>query len=454
MITKISAQNIKSWRKLPEIELGSVTGLFGTNSSGKSTILQILLMLKQTKDSTDRSDVITFGGNNSYFNFATFDKVVHNHDDTKIVGWSIAWDSGGKLIIGDPEGHRSEPLFQGDEFEIQAEVYKRSTGEIATRQLTYRFDGHQFRLEARGSKETAYGLSISPVQRLRFRRTPGRAWDLPGPIRSYAFPDQTRTYFQNAGFLADLEYEYEDQLDHIFYLGPLRDFPKREYLWSGSRPLDVGSRGERTVDAILAARADGVPIGRGRGRPKFTVEEYVAYWLKELGLIHSFEVEEIAKGSRLYRVAVKKNSASPAVDITDVGFGVSQLLPILVLLYYIPEGSTVLLEQPEIHLHPSVQTGLADILIDASEVRGIQTIVESHSEHLLRRLQRRIAEKHVDVEDIKLYFCSNNRRESKIVELDIDIFGNIQNWPDGFFGDEYGEIIGMQEAILQRKSVG
>jgi predicted ATPase len=73
---------------------------------------------------------------------------------------------------------------------------------------------------------------------------------------------------------------------------------------------------------------------------------------------------------------------------------------VLVLCYYVPEGSILILEQPEIHLHPSVQTGLADVFIDAVKTRKVQIILESHSEYLLRRLQRRIAEEKVSQEDM------------------------------------------------------
>ena len=86
------------------------------------------------------------------------------------------------------------------------------------------------------------------------------------------------------------------------------------------------------------------------------------------------------------------SSSSVTTSLTDVGFGVSQVLPVLVLLYYVPEGSTVLMEQPEIHLHPAVQSGLADVMLSVADVRNVQIVVESHSEHLMRRLQRRVAE--------------------------------------------------------------
>jgi predicted ATPase len=114
-------------------------------------------------------------------------------------------------------------------------------------------------------------------------------------------------------------------------------------------------------------------------------------------------------------------------------------------------GSTVILEQPEIHLHPAVQADLADVLIDAYRKRGVQIIVESHSEHLLRRLQRRIAEKKLSRDEVGLYFCQIGAAGSSLTTLDVDLFGNISNWPSDFFGDQFGEIKAISDATLQRK---
>lgn len=111
----------------------------------------------------------------------------------------------------------------------------------------------------------------------------------------------------------------------------------------------------------------------------------------------------------------------------------------------------MLIEQPEIHLHPSVQAGLADVFIDAIQKKNIQIVLESHSEHLLRRLQRRVAEEKVNNDFVKLYFCSNDTTQSKLTNLEMDLFGNIINWPDNFFGDEIGEMTAMNEAIIERK---
>ena len=98
-----------------------------------------------------------------------------------------------------------------------------------------------------------------------------------------------------------------------------------------------------------------------------------------------------------------------------------------------------------------MQSGLADVMVHAAKHRNVQIIVESHSEHLLRRLQRHIAEDKISNEDISLYFCEFKNTKSEISKLNIDIFGTIKNWPKDFFGDEFGEIAAIQEAAIRKK---
>jgi predicted ATPase len=120
------------------------------------------------------------------------------------------------------------------------------------------------------------------------------------------------------------------------------------------------------------------------------------------------------------------------------------------LLQYVPEGSTVILEQPEIHLHPLAQAGLADVIINAATHRKVQVIVESHSEHLLLRLQRRVAEEELAAEDVRLYFCDAPRGVSRLERLELDLFGRVGNWPENFMGDSFGETFAAETARLRR----
>ncbi len=176
----------------------------------------------------------------------------------------------------------------------------------------------------------------------------------------------------------------------------------------------------------------------------------VAYWLKEMGLIEEFRVSEIGENSNRWQARVRTRKNGSEVLLTDVGFGISQVLPVVTLLQYVPEGSTVILEQPEIHLHPLAQAALADVIIQAALHRRVQVLLESHSEHLLLRLQRRIAEEAISSDDVKLYFCDAPKGESLITKLDVDLFGSIRNWPDKFMGDAFNEAAEAEVARLKR----
>lgn len=449
MLTRISMRHFKSWKRIDDMPIAPITGLFGTNSSGKSSILQLLLMLKQTVESSDRAQVLEFGDEDSLANLGSFREAVYGHDQNIELQFRLVWTLPRSLSVKDP-GSKGQPLFTANAIEFECIVGENGTDRLAVSAARYGVADEEFRMSRKDDSKAKYELN-SREDGYRFVRTQGRPWDLPAPVKFYGFPDQVYAYYQNAGFLSDLQLELEGLFKNIFYLGPLREFPQRLYTWKGSEPADMGRRGERVVDAILAARDRGRTISPGRKKKRVSLEERVATWLKELGLIHAFSVEAVAKESGVYRVQVQKSPSSAKVMLTDVGFGVSQILPVLVLCYYVPEGATVLLEQPEIHLHPSVQSGLADVFLDVAKNRNVQVIVESHSEHLLRRLQLRIAEEKEKPDGVALYFCEPGHGGSHLTPLNVDLYGNITNWPKDFFGDEFGEMAAMATAAMKRK---
>jgi predicted ATPase len=451
MLRRLFFTNFKSWPSV-DLECGGITGLFGPNSSGKTSILQFLLLLKQTKDATDRKLSLELNGD--YVELGTIQDAIYRHNQQLSIDTVITFELSTRLTLANP-ATKSTVLASGRSLSLSTNIAVAHQAARTTR-MNYELGGHQFELTLKSnsvarSKGGDYELKHAGDGDFRFLRTQGRAWGLPPPIKGYAFPDQARTYFQNAEFLSDLEAAYESAIDGIFYLGPLRNSPQRDYLWARSRPTDVGHRGEKTIDAILAATDSKTMLNlrpRGRKRP---FQEVLAHWLEHLGLISKFRVEEIAHGSNRWQARLVTHSGGSEVLLPDVGFGVSQVLPVITLLLYVPEGSMVLLEQPEIHLHPLAQANLADLLIYAAKHRGVQVLVESHSEHLLLRLQRRIAEEAIESDLVKLYFCDIGGAGSTLVPLGLDIFGQIENWPPKFMGDAFGEAAAAERARLERR---
>jgi hypothetical protein len=449
MLKKLTLSNFKAWEQV-DLQLGKITGIFGANSAGKSSLLQFLLLLKQTKNATDRGLVLDFGSSTGIVNFGSFRNVVHRHDPERRVSWTLDWTLPSKLTTVAWSGPKSATVFRGDSLQTSCEVGLRQE-RLWPHLLAYRFSEADFSLKAQPSPGDKFFLETHNDRGFQFKRNKGRAWSLPDPVKTHLFPDEVRHFYRNAGFLSRFELAYERLMDSIYYLGPLRDYPRREYGWTGSSPDDVGQRGELTIGAMLSATRDSQMRSLGHRRRRKPFQEMIAHWLSELRLIQDFRLEEIAAGTNLYRAVVKTSRWSVPTALTDVGFGVSQVLPAVVLLYYVPEGSTVLLEQPEIHLHPAVQSGLADVMLSVAKARNVQIIVESHSEHLLRRLQRRVAEGEASSEDVKMYFVSPSGYKARLSDLTLNTWGEIENWPERFFGDEMGEIGAIATASLRRR---
>jgi hypothetical protein len=481
MLTELRLENFKAWRELT-MEFGRITALFGENSSGKSSVLQFLLLLKQTKDATDRGLVLDFGGGpNEKVDLGDFKAAVHrgaeSGDGSADMEWSLSWQPYGSeafrlILFG---GLRGMAQGGGDQVRSTARVGYSTAPDrrLIVKRLAYEYRDVEFELKLKADRER-FELACSDETFLKEARSSESAiqelfgWSgtlrdgsdppsaeapdperdaekgLPGPVKTHLFPPETRqrsrAFYDVVG---GLEASYEGLMDRIFYLGPLRDRPRRYYTWSGARPAGVGDSGEYAMEALFAASA------RKQGD---CFQGRIARNLKELGLSEAFSVREFGEGRGFYEVVAQRHEGGPEATLADVGIGVSQVLPVLVLLHYVPEGSIVLLEQPELHLHPSVQSRLADVMLDVARERDLQVVVESHSEHLLRRFQRRVAEGKAALSELTLYFVNSGEGEAELDPLRLNEWGGIENWPEHFFGDEFGEIAATSRAGLKRRT--
>lgn len=436
MITRLHLRNFKSWREA-DIEFGAITAFFGANSSGKTAVLQFLLLLKQTVEHPDPTVPLFWGDAHSPVDLGGYLDAVYAHDASRSIEWALWWQPTEPPVL--PTG-AAESLIH------QAQVALRDEQMIV---LSMEYGSGQASV---GLRRVESGCEVA-TRGLKLRRSRGRPALISAPLKCYGFPEAALAQYQNADFMAELNLAFARLFERVYYLGPLREYPKRQYRWSGAKPRDVGFRGEQVVDALIASRQmKQVAVSR-RGRSgSLTVEQVVAEQLSSMGMIHSVRLHEIARGARLYEVRVRRTENSPEVALTDIGFGVSQVLPVVTLCYYAPQGSILILEQPEIHLHPAAQMGLADVIIDAVKTRHLQVILETHSEHFLLRLQRRIAEQKFAPQEAKLYFCEFTGEESQITALQVNDEGEIINYPQDFFADPLTEAIERRKAALMSKS--
>ena len=417
MITELSAQNFKSWKDTGKLQMAPLTGFFGANSSGKTSILQTLLMLKQTVERpADWNGVIDFGDDSSLVNLGNFDDLIHGHKRDHPLQISLSWKFSEKLSIADVDEVDTVSFnlsINNNENRVSEPSFNYRVGEQG---FAVGWDGPNACLASIPGEPDSYVESLFRCYGIH--HAPLDTWQLFLPL-------QTR---------------FENLFHSIRYLGPLREYPRRHYAWEGKHSAGVGQRGEEMVTALFS----------GRIQLRF-IDKQILEWLQRLDLIDSYRLNPTSDTEKDYEFLVRKYKGGPEVRLTDVGFGISQVLPVLVLCYYVPEGSILILEQPEAHLHPKVQSELADLLIEVIKNRRLQVILESHSEHLILRLMRRIAEEQISADDTAFYFCQMNEGTSQIEKLNVDNYGNIMNWPENFFGDATGDLVEKTRAEMKRK---
>ena len=434
MITHIRVQNFKSWEDSGYIKFGPLTGFFGTNSSGKSSLLQMLLLLKQTTEYKDTEDVIFFGDETSYVNLGNFREVIHAHRMIAplVFEFQCQLTHPRSLIKISEDGSPWEQKVEKFAYEC---VIRVENGKLVVEKLSY------------GSSLKGVAEIMCSEGRASFPNSNKMETDI--TLKNcYGIPLSGE--IESLKNLKKFSSAFEELFSHVFYLGPTRAHPQRCYHWEGSHPEDIGQWGDKMIDALLSARVDLKKIQSDE--EYVSIEEKISEWLREMDLAYSFLLERTeTKDGKDYDVRIQTKEYGAKIALADMGYGLSQFLPVLVLCYYAPEGSTLILEQPGIHLHPMVQSQLADLLIEVVNERNLQILVESHSEHFLTRLQRRIAEEKIDADQTALYFCRNDEGISKIERLKMDEFGNISNWPENFFGNEMGDLFAMTDAQRERQ---
>lgn len=442
MLRRIGLSNFKCWKEL-DIELAPITLLFGTNSSGKTALLQSLLMLKQTARGIDPGQHINFGGSErDYADLGSFRDVAFENIAESKLGVLLGWDSSqsGSSFTRNADGS----------VEVHAYTIRSIEFDVAWGLDTAVYiDKLRYDTEFVDTPPEWIEVCRKSADEYRWKSSDVHVLDsesrtqVSSPSSCYILPWEITSGPLIAGLdsIANLAKEFVRMINHIEYLGPLRIRPKRYYDWTGTKPDKIEPDGANAIQALIAS---------SRG-DEFLAND-VALGLKRMDIVDAFGIRTISELKGLYEITARIGGLDNS--LTDVGFGVSQVLPVITMLMSAPKGSIILLEQPELHLHPNAQAALADLMLEVAERRNLQLIVESHSEHIVRRLQRRIAEASpafATPENIKMYYCQPAEGGATIDEVDVDRFGQISNWPEKFMGDISGDIHSMAKAAIQRR---
>lgn len=423
MFTHLKLTNFKAWKDTEDLDLSPITVLLGTNSSGKSSLIQSLLLLKQTVQSPDRTIHLNLGGDeiNDLFDFGDFDDVLKR-------GTSSPRQF---LLKFSFKAGKQSRIHSGTFSCIYGRI---SSGGVAVQTLELTTGEHSFRAIRR--ERGAYSIFLDDETQPR-----GKGRDL-APERSISFPAEAITLFGADGaLLEDLSLAIRRELENIVYLGPLRRKPERDYVWNKTNPGGIASDGYKAIDVLLSSA-----LIKGDGNKR--IIKSVSKWLNRMRLADGLEVHQLGRSTR-YEVVVAR--AGSICNIRDVGIGISQVLPVLTVAYFAPEGSTIVLEEPEIHLHPLAQSVLAELFVEVSAERNVQFIVETHSEHLFRRMQTLMAKQQIKRDQVAMYFIEPGDAGASVRTLELDEYGRVKNWPEDFFGDTLGETREQARLMFERQ---
>ena len=223
--------------------------------------------------------------------------------------------------------------------------------------------------------------------------------------------------------------QLEQNLTNLFPLGPFRRPPERWYIYSGTKPQDVGFKGELLPDLLFR-------------NPNLVSKANT--WLEHLKIGYQLKVRPVGGSvSDLFEVRLFDTRRDTPVDVglSDVGFGISQILPFIVQSLG-SQSKIISIEQPEVHIHPKLQADLGDLLADTiRESLRNQFLIETHSEHLVLRLQKLVREHQLEASDVSIIYVSRQMEGAKVQKLQFDDEGNfVDDWPGGFFPERLREM--------------
>ena len=494
MLTELGLRNFKAFGdEMQRAPLAPITLIYGPNSGGKSSIIQALLMLKQSFEAHSiwrpALQLMTSG---KIVNLGNYASLIHMHDTARDIEIDVTYEvkkvtwliNQLYLLQGMVGGWISRESKANPEFWIRGNVGMVFTsGNSLVDKVHYGLEtslnnGYVMRLVKPSNSDPYsgdYNVDEASLASYVIYLRSVAAHDDASHSSFRALADDIENYAQTAFVTpedapsglpdrlvpsnADIDEPgtiLNTYIDNLRYLGPLRATPKRYYDSSEHLGYDygeIGTTGENVPFTLANAPA---------------LKESVNEWMKKFEVPYTIEVAAVSNnevigndlvsmylthkcwGSDKRQEICDANHPMTTVTLADVGFGINQMLP-LILQGVTSSNGIICVEQPEIHLHPRLQAHIADLLIDTINAPidsrleiGNQWIVETHSEMIVRRLQRRIREGTISNKDVSvLYVDPQDDGSSTIQRLDMDEHGRfLDEWPHGFFDEGYREIAG------------
>jgi predicted ATPase len=511
MITKWKLGNFRSVREETELDFAPLTVFAGANSSGKSTLLKSILLVAQTLSHKDVSRPLVLNGD--LIKLGNIDDIISTDSTSNrlIIGWECSHlkDNSQRCrelldikkrgqkrilqyntyceiaIIPDDSksqlesSHRTSPSLLYSHFIVNDYSLKAERSNISSPGFNEKWInvtkepnkliGLKYKIEDGEShyddsnnyiydfNESLVGIGVGCMFRhfLPFKIVTGEEWIKNGkkqmrvnqqslPPFIFAATEAIRIFFSNS----------------VCYIGPLRASPKSVYERSlNSSSNDIGIKGENTHEVFNEHKKENIRYipsscfdspGCITAQVDCSLADAVVDWLSYLGVAEN--ISSIDKGKYGFELGVMMGNSNVINDLTQVGIGVSQVLPILVGGLLAKPDTTLIYEQPELHLHPKVQSRLADFFLAMTQL-GKQCLVETHSEHIINRIRLRIAEGSDASpwhDAAKVYFVENKNDSSTFREIKIDECGGILVWPEGFFDERQQETERILRAASQK----
>jgi hypothetical protein len=412
-ITAVTIEGFKSIAKRTTIEIAPLTILAGANSSGKSSAMQPLLLLKQTLE--DSHDPGPLRLHDSHVRFTSTAQVL-----------SSTQPPAQELRIGVKLGAKRsvESTFRGadaNRFDLTRTTWIPKEG--PTFNLVAGMSGDevgQIFSDHFGSKSGVVGDGVARERCFLVAkiRQPGVQSAIAEAFGYVSLSASTMSFAPGRS-------EFEHSIQGILHLQGLRGRPKRTYLSTAVERVFSGTFEPYVASVLEAWQIATDPrlaeLGRGLVHLGLT-------WKAVAGRVDASALElKVERHARR-----PKGGASDLVNIADVGIGVSQALPVLVALLAAEPGRLVYIEQPELHLHPRAQAAMAEILVEAAN-RGVRVVCETHSDTLLLGIQTLVAKGKMDPKNVRLHWFERGKDGlTKVTTADLDENGAYGDWPEDF----------------------